>query len=104
MEAVMADKIEVHFKSKGQELRAVVTPTAKFRGVLILATTEAGAAGSISKFLEDNKLTFVSAKTNLPKLPDGVSLKDKNDKDVSLTSNDDGPGVCYWVDGQLICW
>jgi hypothetical protein len=96
MEGVMADKIEVHFTSKGFKFRAEVELD-KVAGVLILANAGITAA----QFAVANQLPPPITPTKEP--PPGVKVFQKDTRITNIKTMD-GPGVCYWVEGQLICW
>lgn len=89
----MPKRIEVLFESQGKTLRAVVTPGSAVKGILMLGAEERGP------FAMANGLDFSPA----PQIPSGIDVMDGGTK-VELTASDAGPGVCYWVGSELVCW
>jgi hypothetical protein len=100
----MADTIEVHFKrSDNTELRAVVEPASAIKGVLLLPKGPPSGMGlTRSSFAQAHELVLRDPATTLPAALK-VKRKDKEEI-VSFTAGDEGPGVCYWVGNELICW
>ena len=100
----MADTIEVHFKrSNGTELRAVVEPASAVKGVLILPKGPASGMGlTRSSFAQAHELVLKDPATVIPS---ALKVK-RTDKDeiVPFSAGDEGPGVCYWVNDELVCW
>jgi hypothetical protein len=94
----MADQIDVHFTSNQQKkLRAEVDPN-KVKAVLILTT----AGISIQAFQTALGITK-SNETPPTTLPDGIQVFNGKDP-VPNIQGMQGPGVCYWVGNELICW
>jgi len=91
----MADEIVVHFgKKENRKLTATVVPAGKVRGVLRLSPDQR------DKLIQEFGLTRVGFSEPLPpeiKVMEGGTA-------VTLSDGDPGPGVCYWVGNQLICW
>lgn len=89
----MPKSVEVHFESRGKTLRAVVTPGSAVKGILMLGAEERGP------FADANGLTLRPA----PPPPRDVAVMDGATA-VQLSGSDAGPGVCYWVGSELVCW
>ncbi|MCI0433473.1 MAG: hypothetical protein L0271_07475 [Gemmatimonadetes bacterium] len=89
----MADEIVVHFKSNQRQLTATITPSGPVKGFFFL-TTDKATNDRIAKLgLAREQKTWIP----------GVTVREGN-KEVTLSADDPGPGVCYWVGNQLICW
>ncbi len=102
----MADKIEVHFTTnKNEKVRAEVVSN-EVLAVLNLPEKDMGdGRPTREKFMQDNGLTPASIGSIVPRL---VKIKRPNagggDDTLSIAEAEPGPGVCYWVKGQLVCW
>ena len=94
----MADLIEVHFTSNQQKkLRAEVDPK-RVKAVLVLTT----AGMSIQEF-KDALGIKKSNQTPPPTPPDGIKVFN-GEEPITDIQGMQGPGVCYWVEDQLVCW
>lgn len=90
----MATEIAVEFEADGRKLRAVVNPNGPVRAILI------GAEPEREKFAQANGLKRKRM------VPPGVRVLDPAGKDVTeeVRLAGFGPGVCYMVGFELICW
>jgi hypothetical protein len=90
----MLTDIVVNFTTNGRKLRAIVPKGGNVKGVLLLDEKER------TEFAVKNELTRVKGD-----VPAGVQVKDSKNQSVTLAAGEaDGPGVCYWVGSNLVCW
>ena len=96
----MANRIDVHFHSgtMDKDLRAAVTVTDQVKAVLIFPLPDGTTAET---FAGPRGLTLKSGMAAMP-LDTRIFAK-KNESEVGF-DNGDGPGVCYWIGSDLICW
>ena len=90
----MATEIAVEFEADGRKFRAVVDSKGPVRALLI------GEEPEREKFAKANGLKRKRM------VPPGVRVHDPSGKDVTeeVRLAGFGPGVCYMVGFELICW
>jgi len=92
----MADSIEVHFtSSNNRKLRAIVQPSS-VKGRLVLSD----GGPTETEFADKHNLTI---KRSPPKLPAGIRVIEGT-KSLESLNGLKGPGVCYWIGEELVCW